>query len=177
MALLAIGVVAGAVFMIRWVPTFEEQRKQQLEVFDFQVQRVSRFTMKRGADLVYDIVLDKGEWVYKYPPIGKADAAKVIRVLSDLRFDARVIQDLSQDGQHPPLDRFGFDKPRPEVDLYIPGKTYVFQIGLENATKDGVYLRLLPGDRVVVTDKKIAALFDVAPVFFQQKDMPGEGPK
>lgn len=179
MLILAIALGIGTYLIIKMVPTQEEQKQKELEVFDFQVQRVIRFAAKRGADLVYDIALEKNEWVYKYPPLGKADPAKVLRALSDLRFEAKIIQDLTEGGNRTQLNRYGFDKARYEVDVYTHGRNYIFQIGDENATKDGLYIRVLPGDRIIVTLPIVRTLFEVLPDSFLLTDptMTDPGPQ
>jgi len=179
MLILAIALGVGTYFFIKMVPSSDEKNRQQFDAFDYQVPRVIRFAAKRGADLIYDIALEKNEWVYKYPKLGKADPAKVLRVLSDLRFEAKVVQDLTEEGNRAQLNRYGFERARFEVDIYTHGRNYIFQIGDDNATKDGIYLRLIPGDRIIVTPPVIRGLFEVAPDSFILTDptMADPGPQ
>ncbi|MBI3817968.1 MAG: hypothetical protein HY286_04695 [Planctomycetes bacterium] len=177
LALLIVAILlgAGTLYLVLNIKTFDDRSER--DVFDFSVPKVTKITAKRGADTLYEIAHEKDRWIYKFPAIGEADASKVVRAISDLRFDARIMADVTAGGKSGPLEEYGFGGSRLEVDIYTPGKNYIFQIGNATATKDGVYVRLIPGDRVLVTTPKVSQLFDVAPDYFKSTAGGSAGPK
>lgn len=177
MLIFAVLLAGLAVYLFTSVATPEERARAERDVFDYKVPQVTRIAAKRGADVVFDISHERERWIYKVPALGDADPGKVLRAISELRFESTVKEDIT-DGDGPvSLEAFGFSGSRIEVDLYTPGKNYIFQIGNLNATKDGVYLRFIPGDRVILTSKKVVELFDVPATAFKPTTGESPGPK
>lgn len=167
-----------AYYLLTNVATFDQQARLDREIFDFSVPKVSRITAKRGASVVYDLEFEGHSWNYKFPPLGIADSGKVIRTISELRFEAKIREDITKSGGPISLEPYGFTTERLEVDIFTPGRNYIFQIGATNATKDGVYVRIIPGDRIYVTIPKVQELFDVSADFFKPSDSAAApGPK
>jgi hypothetical protein len=156
MAVLALAAGCVALFLYFRVPHPEDQRKHDRDVFHYAVAKVDRVTARVQREVVYDIERQGDRWVYKHPPLGDADAGRVLRAIADLRFEARVKDEFVEPGA---LDRFGLAKPKIEVSLHEPGMTHVLEIGDANATKDGVYVRVMPGARVLLTHPVVKTLF------------------
>lgn len=177
MLLVAIASIVAAFVLFKTTPTYEEQGRAARDVFDFKVSDVNRVVFKRGGDVIYDIRHEKMAWLFNSPPLGRADEAKMLRAISDLRFEARVKEDVTSTDNTASLERFGFGAIRLEVDLYTPGRNYVFEIGGMNPTNDGLYIRKLPGGRVILTATKVRELFDVTADYFLATAADAAGPK
>ena len=167
LAALAAVFVGIALWIFLAVPGRAERQTQERELFDYKVQRVDRITGKRAREIVYDIEKQGDRWVYKTPPLGDADVGKIARLISDLRFDARLRNEVMPAGAGVPPEVYGLTKPRIEVTIHEPGRTTTFEIGAVNPTQDGVYLRFIPGGRVVLTEPGPPQAFDAEAAAYQ----------
>ena len=89
-----------------------------------------------------------------------------MRLISDLRFDARLRNEVMPAGAGIPRGLRPHEA-RIEVTIHEPGRTTTFEIGAANATNDGVYLRFLPGGRVVLTEPAPPQAFDAEAAAYQ----------
>ena len=167
LAALAAIFVGIALWIFLVVPARSERLAQERELFEYSVHKVDRITGKRAREVVYDLEKQGDRWVYKTPPLGDADVGKVLRLISDLRFDARLRNEVMPAGAGIPPEVYGLTKPRIEVTIHEPGRTTTFEIGAANATNDGVYLRFLPGGRVVLTEPAPPQAFDAEAAAYQ----------
>lgn len=173
MAVLALA-AAGAAAYLHWFDrTPEEQRAHDREILHYSVARIERLIVKSEREVVYEIERQADKWVFKYPSLGDADAGRVLRAIADLRFEARVKSELTGTG---PLDRYGLARPKVEVTVREPGASSTIEFGDLNATKDGQYVRLLPGGRVFLTSPLVSALFPTDARAFAPTGTPAEGP-
>jgi hypothetical protein len=168
----AVALAAGCVafFLYLRVPHPDDQRKFDREIFHYSVSKIDRITVKVQREVLYELERQGDKWIYKHPPLGDADAGRILRAIADLRFEARVKDEFTGPG---PLDRFGLVKPKLEVSLHEPGATYAFELGDSNATKDGVYIRVMPGARVLLTLPVVATLFPSDAASFAQASQDG----
>ncbi len=144
------------------------------DLFGFVVQRVDRISVTRGRDPLYELEKGAAGWVFRSPALGEADAGKVLRLLSDLRFEAKIKGDLGR-GEIA-LEQYGLAKPRLVVTIHEPGSTITLEIGDPNSTKDGIYVRFPGTKRVVVTTPIVGARLSVVPDTFRPSEGETVGP-
>lgn len=175
LAVLAVILGAVAVYVVIFGPDEAEITGTERHLFDFKVTAVERLTVRRRGSVAYDVERDGEKWVYREPPLGDADPARVALVVSDLRF-ALAKHDLSASGEKPGLDRYGLSPPTLEVRIQTSGKTVGFDVGGTNPTNDGVFVRTHHDNHVVVASLVVLKDLDVAPEFFKAGEAPVEGP-
>jgi hypothetical protein len=159
LALLAAGLTA---FLVLRVPSSEDRVAQERFVFDYAVNAVDRVTVKRGRTVAFDLERDPiaNAWKLREPALGAADRAKVSRLLSDLRFESRILRDLTDESPGG-LERYGLVPPALEVVLRSSGRTIAFEVGASEPSHAGVYVRLLAGPRLLVVTPVVRSLFEV----------------